>query len=89
MLLILPWIVSNMALTNMQSRNVSIWRDNSSYPNEAPFHPSEKYPEYPFQDILSEPNNVAYSIVRNALHLLTLDKSNFGHTAWNPLGDLI
>ena len=73
----------------MQSRNVSIWRGNSAYPKEAPFHPSESYPEYPFQGILLEPDNAAYSLVRNALHLLALDKSNFGHTAWNPLGDLI
>jgi len=88
-LLILPYTVSNVALTNMESHYISIWRGDSTYPKEAPFHPSERYPEYPFQDVWSEPDNAAYSIVRNALLLLALDKSNFGQKAWNPLGELI
>lgn len=78
-----------MVLDNKRYRIVSICKGSSFYPRDVPFHPSEKYPEYPFQDILSELNNTAYSIVRNSLHLLALDESNFGKTSWNPLGDLI
>ena len=89
MLLILLWTTDKMVLAKMQSRNVSIWRGSSLYPQEVPFHSSERYPEYPFQEILSEQNNAPYSIVRNALYLLGLDKSNFGQRTWNPLGEMI
>jgi len=68
---------------------VVIFKGKEWYSNEATFQPSQEFPEYPFQDILSESNNAAYSQVRNALHFLVLDKSNFGQTTWNPLGDLI
>ena len=88
MLLILPWIASNMALTNMQSRNVSIWRGESTYPKEAPFNSSESYPEYPFDD-RAEVKNGAYEAVRESLRLLCLDDRNYGNTNWNPLRGLI
>jgi len=77
-----------MALTKMQSRNVSICRGNSIYTQEVPFHPSERYPEYPFDN---KPNagNGAYKAVRESLRLLGLDNKNYGNTNWNPLRGLI
>jgi len=77
-----------MILTNMQSKNVSIYRGNGTYPQQLPFHPSEKYPEYPC-DTKSKAENSAYESVRNSLQLLSLDKANFGQKEWNPLGELI
>lgn len=77
-----------MALTNMQSRYVSIWRGESAYPKEAPFNSSESYPEYPFDD-RAEVKNGAYEAVRESLRLLCLDDRNYGNTSWNPLRGLI
>jgi len=72
----------------MHSRNVSIWRGDSSYLTETPFHPSEKYPEYPF-DYKPQASNGMYEAVRDSLQLLELDKANIGREGWNPLGQLI
>jgi len=79
----------SVSKTTSNHNSVAIYKEEDLYPVRAPFHPFERYPEYPAEDILSESNNTAYSQVRNALHLLELDKSNFGQAAWNPLGDLI
>ena len=57
------------------------------YCRDAPFHPQEKYPEYPFNDIGG--NNPCYGEVRGLLYRLGLDKDNFGKSSWNPLGELI
>lgn len=60
----------------------------ANYPDVAPFHPSDRYPEYPFPEALGPPNG-AYAAVREAFHLLGLDGANYGTAAWNPLGALI
>jgi uncharacterized protein (DUF362 family) len=59
------------------------------YPDEAPFHPSEPYPEYPFGDDLSQPRNLVYKAVREAFRQLGLDARNDGKPTWNPLGHLV
>jgi uncharacterized protein (DUF362 family) len=59
-----------------------------SYPQEAPFHPSEQFPEYRFREISIEPNKV-YTAVRKLFKTLLLDKDNYGLKEWNPLGEII
>ncbi|HEY5122969.1 MAG TPA: DUF362 domain-containing protein [Ignavibacteria bacterium] len=53
------------------------------YCNESPFSPGIYYPEYPFNDISTNPNYV-YDAVRKHLFNLGLDKDNFGEKSWNP-----
>ncbi len=59
------------------------------YPVEAPYHPHEKYPEYPFGDSLSSNENAVYDGIRELFHLLGYDKERFGSSLWNPLGGII
>jgi uncharacterized protein (DUF362 family) len=68
--------------------NVAISKIKSSYPTQAPFHPSLMYPEYRLGEISSEPNEV-YSAVRTTFILLGLDKENIETSDWNPLGHII
>jgi uncharacterized protein (DUF362 family) len=70
------------------SHFVSAWKGPSYYPKSPLWHPSENYPEYPF-DNKSKAKNSAYETVRESLGLLGLDKKNYGSKAWNPLGDLV
>lgn len=58
------------------------------YPKLAPYHPSEKFHEYPFEETSDEPN-YAYEGVRQLFKQLGYDKENFGNKKWNPLGWLI
>lgn len=53
----------------------------------APFHPSERYPEY--QGPLAAAPNHAYALVRQALADLGLDAVRLGTADWNPIGDLV
>ncbi len=67
---------------------VAITKDPSlDYCREAPFHPPEAYPEYPFRDLC--PGNDAYKAVRQMLYNLGLDREHFGQPSWNPLGGII
>ncbi len=56
------------------------------YPNN--FHPSVRYPEYPFNELSNEKNSV-YEAIRNLFFYLDLDKENYGKADWNPLKDII
>ncbi len=58
------------------------------YPQKAPFHPSERFPEYRFSEISREPNEV-YAAVRELFKVLLLDSERYGLKAWNPLGEII
>src|SRR5215813_659404 len=58
------------------------------YPHKAPFHPSDRFPEYRFGEISTEPNKV-YAAVRELFITLLLDKDNYGLKEWNPLGQII
>ncbi len=61
----------------------------TSYPETAPFHPEESYPEYPFgSDGVGSPNPV-YKAVRDMLHHAGMDEAAYGTPAWNPLGELV
>jgi len=68
--------------------HIAIYKKEGPYPVRVPFHPSERYPEYPF-DNKSKSKNGAYEAVRNSLQLLGLDKANIGKKGWDPLGELI
>jgi uncharacterized protein (DUF362 family) len=59
------------------------------YPDQAPYHPAESYPEYPFGKNLSQTKNLVYGGVRWLLSALALDAENFGTSKWNPLGSII
>lgn len=59
------------------------------YPNETyGYAPSIKYPEYQWDDI-SVDNNEVYDMIRSSLYGYGLDKENFGKSTWNPLGKII
>ena len=75
----------------MNQLDVCLVRTAPAYPDEAPFHPDEEYPEYPFRDrgAVSARPNPAYAGVRRLLRLAGLDAPNFGSARWNPLGDLV
>lgn len=74
-----------------------MWIDNTTvaatftgltgYPTDAPYHPPEKYPEYPGNDI--DPTNLVYEGVRRTLYNLGLDRENFNTPDWNPLKGMI
>lgn len=68
---------------------VIAYRDrHATYPEAAPFHPHELYPECPFAELASTPNS-AYAAVRSLLALSGWDEGNFGREGWNPLGRLV
>ena len=58
------------------------------YPSQAPFHPDRVYPEYGFEDVCAEKNEV-YDNVRACFHLAGLDAEHYGTSEWNPLKELI
>jgi uncharacterized protein (DUF362 family) len=61
----------------------------NGYPEEPPFGPSEKYPEYPFPwPMGSSSDGGVYDLVRRTLATLGLDRGNFGKPGWNPLGEV-
>src|SRR5215475_5733494 len=78
-------------IMSLPSSVVALSTTTNLYPNSAPFHPSEPYPEYPFpkETCLSPTHNGAYLGVRRALELLGLDRANQGSSRWNPLRDII
>jgi uncharacterized protein (DUF362 family) len=60
----------------------------ADYPEMAPFHPRQEYPECMFAERSGEQNH-AYEAVRECFHLAGLDANRYGAPDWNPLADLI
>jgi hypothetical protein len=60
-----------------------------NYPNETPFHPSEKYPECPFDEWNPRESNQVYAAIRQLFLDLSLDSENYGTESWNPLGKYV
>lgn len=60
-----------------------------AYPDEPPWHPHERYPEYPFgaRDVAGP--NPAYAAVRALFRAMRLDADRFGERDWNPLGEIV
>lgn len=68
---------------------VAAWRaEGARYPERAPFHPGQAYPEYTLGEVGSEPNDV-YEAVRQCFRQAGLDAERFGTPEWNPLGGLV
>ena len=73
----------------MTAKVAVVQAGNAEYPQASPYHPAERFPEYPFgEDISSSPNYV-YPAVRKLFAELGYDRENFGTSDWNPLGFLI
>src|ERR1044071_3373679 len=73
----------------MNETSVGILKtESSAYPKVAPFHPSERFPEYPFGEISTDRNDV-YSGFRDLLITMRLDEEHFNTKQWNPLGSII
>ncbi len=53
-----------------------------------PYHPSEKYPEWPSMPICNE-ENPAYRGLRQLFKVLELDIKNYNTSLWNPLREII
>ncbi len=69
--------------------DVSVYHSPGTfYPENPPFNPHIKYPEYFLNDIMSRDNGV-YEAVRQALFLLQLDRENFATPNWNPFRELV
>lgn len=60
-----------------------------AYPDNHPYNPSFKYPEYPFGNNISETPNYVYDGVRSLFYKLGYDLINWNTPKWNPLGFLI
>lgn len=69
--------------------DVALVSGHSRYPSESPFHPPELYPEYPHEEKATDPANHVYAMARDSFRLLGMDKTRFGLSEWNPLGQLI
>lgn len=54
-----------------------------------PYHPPRRYPEFSAFDMQIDETNHVYEAVRNVLADLQLDRNNFDHSSWNPLGSFI
>jgi len=70
---------------------VYLTRTAPAYPDAAPFHPDQEYPEYPFRGrgAIAEQPNPAYAGIRQLLRLAGLDAGRYGTPQWNPLGTLV
>ena len=68
---------------------VAVAQTKGVYSEDAPYHPSEKYPEYSFGDNLSSEENAVYNAVRQLFVELEYDIENFGKANWNPLKNLV
>jgi uncharacterized protein (DUF362 family) len=70
-----------------EKRVVVIQAEKNTYPDTPPFHPPEKYPEYPFDEL--DTSNTVYKAVRDLLYRLGLDTEHYGTAQWNPLKELM
>ena len=59
----------------------------TDYCHDAPFHPTEAYPE--LGATTTNPTNRVYDEVRHTLFELGLDREHYGTADWNPLGGVV
>lgn len=70
-------------------RTVVVSRTDAHYP-AAPFHPPRLYPEHAALGLTeTDPENLAYDMVRRVFERMGLDESRLGTRDWNPIGDLV
>jgi hypothetical protein len=68
--------------------DVAIVQDlDLDYCREIPFHPSKRYPEYPFEH--HGTTNRVYDAIRTLFFRLGLDRTHYNMPSWNPLGQYI
>ena len=72
---------------NRFEHSVAVSGVGGVYPQEFPYSPDEKFPEYP-GDIAFTLNPV-YRAVRQNFELLGYDRARFGSSEWNPLGHIV
>ena len=63
-------------------------KKNIRYP-DAPFNPSEKFPEIDIRSVDQSQNNEVFKLLRQSFIELKLDLLNVGKSSWNPLGEII
>ena len=63
--------------------------ESAVYPTVAPYHPSRRYPEYPFGGAVAGEQNLVYDGVRDLLLELGLDREASGTAAWSPFRTLM
>ncbi len=62
----------------------------NKYPSkQCVYRPDKAFPEYLFSDDISSEKNEIYSMVREALFMMGLDREHYGTSDWNPLGEII
>lgn len=64
-----------------------VMAEKKEYPGNPPFHPPERFPEYPYAE--TDDGNAVYRAVREIFIKLELDKDNYGTEDWNPLGEIV
>ncbi len=72
----------------MDNKVVIVKERTYDYHRNAPFRPSQKYPETPFDEISNEVNKI-YPMVREGFRLMGYDKEHYSTSQWNPLGAII
>src|SRR5215467_14062859 len=76
-------------MSGLSDKSVVAWRgDACEYSEQAPFSPSQQYPEYIFNDTSPEANP-AYEAVRGCFQTAGLDAARFDTADWNPLRELM
>ena len=80
-----------MNIDILNNENVAVIKTQESvYPIEAPYNPSQIYPEYMFgREAISNLSNCVYDGIRDAFVKLKMDQDNISKTNWNPLKDLV
>jgi uncharacterized protein (DUF362 family) len=76
-------------VTDLNDLRVAITQTVAAYPEHAPFHPPEHYPECPHSNFTPDSSNKVYAAVRETLRTLGLDAPNYGTPEWNPLGEIV
>lgn len=77
-----------MGVKNNQSNIVLLCNtDNKDYNTEIPFNPPKNYIELSKFKFETDPKNLIYELVRDALIYLKLDIDNLGTPNWNPFSD--
>jgi uncharacterized protein (DUF362 family) len=76
--------------TSRATNRVAVVRTaQAKYPATTPYHPEERYPEYPFAEYVGREPNHPYAALRQLLLELGYDAPNYGTNRWNPLGHLL
>lgn len=73
---------------NECSYNYFVYYSDCQYPDESPYNPEEKYPEYPFRYEYNNKNDI-YRMTRELLANSSMDMENYNTPNWNPLGGYV